>query len=400
MIETIMRLRTIDKINVKGKRVLVRVDFNVAMEDGMIEDDFRIKKAIPTLRLLVRKKAKIILITHFGRPPAGTTNTKARAAFSVRKLARRLAKDIKRPVHFVSESIGPLPHAVVAKMKPGEIVMLENVRFHKGEEQNDEEFARGLASLGDIYVNEAFSVSHRAHASIEMITRFLPSYAGLLLAKEVAVLHRAYMRPKAPLVLAMGGAKIETKIKLIERFFDKADNILLGGMIANHVLQAQGIAVGKSKLNSEIVEKLKKVNWMSTKIHLPVDVVVAKKISVDAISKTVGVGRVAENEFILDIGPDTSALFDHIVANARMIIWNGPLGLSELAPFAAGTEEFARTVAKSKAFTIVGGGDSAASIDKLGLSKKIDFISTGGGAMLEFLAGEPMPGIEALQRKK
>lgn len=395
-----MRLRTIDKAKVKGKRVLVRVDFNVAVEEGMIEDDFRIKKALPTLRLLVRKKAKIILLTHFGRPSLGAMSAKEKKALSAQRLARRLAKDLKRPVRFVSECIGSLPHRVVARMKPGEIVMLENLRFHKGEEKNDEEFARALASLGDIYVNEAFSVSHRAHASVAMITRFLPSYAGLLLAKEIAVLHRAYVKPKTPLVIAMGGAKIETKIKLIERFFDKADNILLGGMIANHVLQAQGIAVGKSKLDKEIVEKLKKVNWMSTKIHLPVDVVVAKRISIDAVGRTVGVGRVAEDEFILDIGPDTAALFDHIVAGARMIIWNGPLGLSELKPFAAGTEAFARTIAKSKAFTIVGGGDSAASIDKLGLSHAIDFISTGGGAMLEFLAGEPMPGIEALQHKQ
>lgn len=394
-----MRLKTIDKVKVRGKRVLVRVDFNVAVENGMIEDDFRIKKAIPTLRLLARKKAKVILITHFGRPPMGAMSAKEKKVFSVERLARRLAKDLKRPVRFVSECIGPLPHRAVARMKPGEIIILENLRFHKGEEQNNEEFARGLASLGDIYVNEAFSVSHREHASVAMITRFLPSYAGLLLAKEVTILHQAYVKPKAPLVIAMGGAKIETKIKLIERFFDKADNILLGGMIANHVLQAQGIAVGKSKLDKEIVEKLKKVNWMSTKIHLPVDVVVAKKVSVDAVGRTVGVGRVAEDEFILDIGPDTAALFDHIVAGARMIIWNGPLGLSELKPFAAGTEAFAHTVAKSKAFTIVGGGDSAASIDKLGLSHKIDFISTGGGAMLEFLAGEPMPGIDALLHK-
>lgn len=396
-----MRLKTIDKVEVKGKRVLVRVDFNVAVDEGMIADDFRIRKAIPTLRLLARKKAKVILITHFGRPPGGgSMNEKERAALSVKRLARRLAKDVGKQVRFVSECVGALPHRAVARMKPGEFVMLENLRFHKGEEQNDEEFARGLASLADLYVNEAFSVSHREHASVAMITRFLPSYAGLLLAKEVAVLHQAYVKPKAPLVIAMGGAKIETKIKLIERFFDKADNILLGGMIANHVLQAQGIAVGKSKLDKEIVEKLKKVNWMSTKIHLPVDVVVAKKVSVDAVGRTVGVGRVAEDEFILDIGPDTAALFDHIVAGARMIIWNGPLGLSELKPFAAGTEAFAYTVAKSKAFTIVGGGDSAASIDKLGLSHKIDFISTGGGAMLEFLAGEPMPGIEALLHKK
>ena len=394
-----MRLKTIEKADVKGKRVLVRVDFNVAVEDGVIEDDFRIKQTIPTLRLLIHKKAKIILLTHFGRP-SGIITAKERKELSVRRLARRLAKDLKKPVRFVSECIGLLPHKAVAKMRQGDIVLLENLRFHKSEEQNNEEFARGLASLGDIYVNEAFSVSHRAHASVAMITRFLPSYAGLLLAKEVAVLHRAYMKPKAPLVIAMGGAKIETKIKLIERFFDKADNILLGGMIANHVLQAQGIAVGKSKLDKEIVEKLKKVNWMSTKIHLPVDVVVAKRISIDAAVRTVGVGRVAENEFILDIGPDTAALFDHIVAGARTIIWNGPLGLSELAPFAAGTDAFARTIAQSKAFTIVGGGDSAASVDKLGLSKKIDFISTGGGAMLEFLAGEPMPGIDALLYKK
>ena len=393
-----MRLRTIEKVNVKNKRVLVRADFNVAIKNGVIEDDFRIKKTIPTLRFLLKQRAKIIIITHLGRPEGDGIH--GDPSMSLRKIARRLSKDIGRPVQFVSECVGKKAESAVAKLKPGEILMLENLRFHKEEEENDPVFAHSLAKLADVYVNEAFSVSHRAHASVDAVTEFLPSYAGILLAEEIKVLHRACMKPRLPLVMVMGGAKIETKIKLIKRFFDTANNILLGGMIANHVLQAQGIAIGKSKLDEEMIGKLKGLELTSSKLHLPVDVVVARKASEDAVAKVSAVGNVEDNEIILDIGPDTIELFSHIVEKARTIIWNGPLGFSEIPQFSHGTFEFAKVVAKSKAFTIVGGGESVAALDALGLSKKIGFISTGGGAMLDLLAGEPMPGIEALMRNK
>lgn len=393
-----MKLRTIEKIDVKNKRVLVRADFNVAIKDGVIEDDFRIKKTIPTLRLLIKKKAKIIIMTHLGRPEGDGIH--GDPSLSVRKIARRLSKDIGRPVKFVSECVGKKAERAAAQLKPGEILMLENLRFHAEEEKNDPVFARALAALADVYVNEAFSVSHRAHASVDAITEYLPSYAGPLLAEEVRVLHHAYMKPKAPLVIAMGGAKIETKIKLIKRFFDKANNILLGGMIANHVLKAQGMAVGRSKLDPALIGKLKELELTSSKLHLPVDVVVAKAPTAEAKSSVTAAGNVEDDELILDIGPDTAELFAHIVEKAKMIIWNGPLGLSEISQFACGTKAFAQAVAKSKAFTIVGGGESVAALDELGLSKKIGFISTGGGAMLDLLAGEPMPGIEALSRNK
>lgn len=398
-----MRLRTIERTNVKNKRVLVRVDFNVAIKNGVIEDDFRIKKAIPTLKFLVKNKAKVIIITHLGRPACehendGSCCSCENPALSVRKIARRLSKDIGKPVKFASECLGKKAASAAARLKPGEMLMLENLRFHKEEEENDATFAQSLASLADIYVNEAFSVSHRAHASVDAVTRFLPSYAGILFAQEVKVLHRAYTKPRLPLAMVMGGAKIETKIKLIKRFFDKADNILLGGMIANHVLKAQGIAVGKSRLDKEMMEKLKELELTSPKLHLPVDVVVATETTKEAKAKVSAVGNVEDDELILDIGPDTIDLFSHIAEKAKTIIWNGPLGFSEIPQFSTGTFEFAKAIAQSKAFTIVGGGESVAALDELGLSKKIGFISTGGGAMLDFLAGEPMPGIEALVR--
>ncbi|MEK7097837.1 MAG: phosphoglycerate kinase, partial [Patescibacteria group bacterium] len=280
----------------------------------------------------------------------------------------------------------------------GEVLMLENLRFHHEEEANDEIFASRLAALADLYTNEAFSVSHRAHASVSAITRFLPSYAGFVLAEEVRILHNTYEKPKHPLVIVMGGAKVETKLKLIQRFFDKADDILLGGLIANQVLKIKGIGIGKSRFDEEIGKKLKELNWTSPKLHLPVDVVVAKEISKDAWIRTIGVGSVNDDEFILDIGSDTIELFSNIAGSAKTIIWNGPLGFSELSNLATGSVEFAKALARNKSFKVVGGGDSIAILDQHDLYDKMDFVSTGGGAMLEFLAGEPMPGIEALIR--
>ena len=394
-----MRLRTIEKADVKNKRVLVRVDFNVAMERGVVKDDFRVRRVVPTLRALLQKRAKVILMSHLGRPHEAGEKAGGAARLGLKKVSVQLEKDLRHKVRFVSECVGPRAERAASTLKSGEVLLLENLRFYEGEEMNDDAFASRLAVLGDVFVNEAFSVSHRNHASVVAITRFLPSYAGPQLAEEVKVLHQVYARPKLPLVMVMGGAKVETKARLIRRFFDRATNILLGGIIANAVLQMQGAAIGKSKLDPVTEERLSDLNWMSTKLHLPVDVVVAKEISASAWVKTVGVGNVKDDEIILDIGLDTVHLFSGIAASARTIVWNGPLGYSELPPFAVGTAEFAKAVAASKAFTIVGGGETAAIIDKLGLAGSINFISTGGGAMLEYLAGDSLPGIEALVHK-
>lgn len=393
-----MRLRTIDKAEVSGKKVLVRVDFNVAMEHGKVEDDFRIKHALPTLLQLLKKKAKVILIAHLGRPENARTQ-RERQKLSLEHILSRIEKDMRRTVRFVPDCVGEKARAAADALGAGEVLLLENLRFHPEEEANDKSFARDLASLADLYVNEAFSVSHRAHASVEAITRCLPSYAGLELAREVRVLHQAYLNPELPLVVAMGGAKVETKARLIKRFSDKATHVLLGGIIANAVLEMHGIAIGRSKLDPETAERIKGLDWLSTKIHLPVDVVVAKEMSGSSRSNVVGVGNVSTDKFILDVGPDTIKLFAKIVASAGTIIWNGPLGYSELPAFAEGTMEFAKAVAASKAFKIIGGGESVSAVDKLGLSDSIDFISTGGGAMLEFLSGDALPGIEALRIK-
>lgn len=416
-----MQLNTIDKADIRGKKVLLRVDFNVSTFAGKITDDFRIKRALPTIEYLLENEAKVIIASHFGRPrpcsaltfkndnsssqgrgrppEESADNTKEREKFSMRPIAECLAQDLRYPVEFVSECVGEEAEKAVERMKTGDILVLENLRFHQGEEANDSNFAAKLAKLADVYVNDAFSVSHRSHASVSAITTFLPSYAGFLLAKEVEILRDAYENPKKPLVMAVGGGKIETKIKLIKRFFDKSDNILLGGIVGNFVLHAKGIAIGKSQIGKNLEIEADGLNWTSPKLHLPVDVIVADEISENARTKKVGVGKVGDNEIILDIGPDTVELFSEVARSAGTIIWNGPLGFSELPNFAEGTAAFAKAVAESGAFKIVGGGDSIAVIDKLGLSDRIDFISTGGGAMLEFLSGEPMPGIEALTHK-
>lgn len=395
-----MRLRTIDKADARNKKVLMRVDFNVSVEDGKIADDFRIRRVVPTIKYLLKQRAKIILITHFGRPTEELKlNKKEQARFGLRSIAKRLEKDLGHKVLFASDCVGDKAQRASSSLKSGEVLMLENLRFHLEEEKNDKVFASRLAAMADIYVNEAFSVSHRAHASVSAVTQFLPSYAGLVLAEEVRILHNTYEKPKHPLVIVMGGAKVETKLKLIQRFFEKADDILLGGLIANQVLKIKGIGIGKSKIDEEASKKLKELNWTSPKLHLPVDVVVAKEVSKDAWIKTVGVGSVGDDEFVLDIGADTIELFSRIADSAKTIIWNGPLGFSELPNFAVGTAEFAGAIARDKAFKVVGGGDSIAILDQHGLYDKMDFVSTGGGAMLEFLAGEPMPGIEALQVK-
>lgn len=390
-----MKIKTIKGVPIRNKKVLLRVDFNVSVEGSKITDDFRIKRSLPTIKYLLKSKAKIIIITHFGRP-LHLKDGMSKKSFSLHEIAKQLEKDLGHKVKFIPDCIGTKAQKVALAVKAGEIIMLENLRFHKEEEENDPVFASKLAALADIYVNDAFSVCHRAHASVSAITKFIPSYSGFLLAEEIKVLHGVYVKPKLPLVIAVGGMKIDTKAKLIKRFFSKTSSIMLGGAIANFVLKVKGIAIGKSRLDYVTSEELKDLDWTSTKLHLPLDVVVAKEISPTAWVKTVAVGNVQDNEIILDIGPETVELFSTIVASAGTIIWNGPLGFTELPTFAVGTTKFAQALSASKAYTVVGGGDSVVLIDTLKLYDTINFVSTGGGAMLEFLSGEPMPGIDSL----
>lgn len=380
----------------------MRVDFNVAMNKGKVTEDFRIKAALPTINYLRKQRAKIILISHLGEPTpfkslGGEWVSDSRAKeFSLAPVAKYLSKILNKKIKFLSDCIGEKTQAEIAQMKNGEILVLENVRFYKEEEKNDDAFAKQLAQNADYFVNDAFAVSHRNHASVVAITRYLPSCAGFLLANEVEVLTKAYTHPKKPLCIVIGGSKISTKINLILRFFDKADHILIGGALANTLLSIKGYAIGKSKTEKDIEEKLNGLDLTSTKIHLPIDTIVAKEISDKAKTQIKGAGSIEEDELILDLGPDTINLFNNIINKSKMVIWNGPLGLFEVKKFSKGTTEFAKNLVKANAFTIIGGGDTIAAADNLKLLNKFDFVSTGGGAMLDFLAGDELPGIEAL----
>lgn len=399
-------LKTLSKINPKklqGKRVLVRVDFNVAIEKKKITEDFRIKAVLPTIDYLRKQKAKVILMSHLGEPKpfksltGGWINDPQAKEFSLEPIAKYLAKLTKRKIRFVSDCIGDKVEKEIAGMKGGEVLVLENVRFYKEELSNNEEFAKEIAKNADCYVNDAFAVCHRRHASVVAITKYLPSCAGFLLSNEIEVLEKAYTHPKKPLTIVMGGGKISTKLNLILRFFEKADHILIGGAIANTLLQAKGFAIGKSKADGEAVQQLRTLDLTSTKLHLPIDVVVAKEISEKADIKIKGAGNVADDELILDLGPDTIRLFNSIIQESKMVIWNGPLGLFEVKKFAKGTNEFSKNLIKASAFTIIGGGDTISAVDKLKILDKFDFVSTGGGAMLDFLSDAELPGVEALK---
>jgi 3-phosphoglycerate kinase len=387
-------LRSIRDIDVQNKRVLVRVDFNVDLDaDGNVVDDFRIRAALTTIKYLLENGAKIILMSHLG-DPKGVVNED----LSLYPVRRKLAELLGRPVIGVRDCVGLAAEEAVSKIQPGMVLLLENLRFHKEEKENNNEFAESLAMLGDVYVNDAFAVCHRNHASVSAITKFLPSYAGLLLEKEVGVLEKAMKNPDHPLVVIMGGAKISTKVKLIKNFLDKADHILLGGALANTVLCAQGLAVGDSVVEEEMVEAVKDFNLTDTKIHLPVDTVVSEDKSGKGKIKIASVGNTGPRELILDIGPETVELFSKIISSAKMIVWNGPMGLFETDQFSRGTKEIIQAIAASNAFSIAGGGETIVYLDKTGLAGKFSHISTGGGAMLDFLAGDKLPGIEALER--
>jgi len=387
-------MKTLKDFNFKNKRVLVRCDFNVPLDEkGSILDDFRIRQTIPTIKYLVKEGAKVILISHLDDP-------KGRIVENLRltPLQEKLMEYLDLSVVKANDCIGPEVEGWLKEMKEGEILLLENIRFHKGEEENDENFAKELAKLGDTYINDAFSVCHRAHASVVGIPKFLPSGMGLLLEKEIKVLSNVLEKPWRPLVAIIGGVKISTKIKLIEKFLEIADHLLLGGEIANTILSGKGILVGRPLPEKEVLEKIEKIDLTNLKLHLPVDGIISLKERKEDFLREGAIGTFKKEEGVFDIGSETRAIFEKIIKTAKMIIWNGPLGLFEDERFEKGTREVALEIARNHtAFKIIGGGETIEAVTKFGLLDKFDHVSTGGGAMLEFLAGEKLPGIEVLK---
>lgn len=387
--------KIITDIDVNGKRVLVRVDFNVPIKDGEVTDDTRIKAALPTIRYLMDHGAAVILCSHLGRPKEGPE-----AKYSMRPTAVRLAELLGKEVAFAEDCIGPLAEKAAGQLKYGQVLVLENTRFHKGEEKNDPQIAQGLAKLADIYVNDAFGSAHRAHASTEGVARLLPAVSGFLMEKEIQYLGKAIAEPKKPFVAILGGAKVSDKIGVIRNLLGKADTILIGGGMANTFFKAQGYPTGDSLVEEEALETARQlIAEGRDRLRLPVDLVIAQAFEAEAPSKVIDTGPVPDGWRILDVGNRTVDAFGKVIQSAGTVVWNGPMGVFEFPRFAQGTFGIARAVADSQAVSIVGGGDSVAAINQSGLADKITHISTGGGASLEMLEGLELPGVAALQDK-
>jgi len=387
--------KTIRDIDVRGKKVLVRVDFNVPLKDGVVGDDTRIRAAIPTINYLLENGAAVILCSHLGRPKGGPE-----AKYSLAPVAAHLAGLLGKKVSFAEDCIGPKAEEAAAALKPGDVLVLENTRFHAEEEANDPGMAKQLASLAEVFVNDAFGTAHRAHASTEGVTHYLPGVAGFLLEKEIRYLGQTIADPQRPFVAIMGGAKISDKIGVIKNLLQKADAILIGGGMANTFLKAKGFAMADSLVEDEsLPTALSLMDEGAGKIHLPVDMVLADKFEAEAATRTTAVGNVPDGWRILDIGPETVKAFGEVIKTAGTVVWNGPMGVFEFPKFAEGTYGVARLVAESKAVSVIGGGESVAAIQQSGLADKITHISTGGGASLEMLEGLELPGVAALQDK-
>lgn len=391
-----MDKKTVRDLDVAGKKVLVRVDFNVPLNDkGEITDDTRITASLPTIQYLLEQKAAVILMAHLGRPKG-----QVKPELSLAPVAKHLGKLLGKKILFAPDCVGEAAQAAASKLKPGHILLLENLRFHKEEEKNDMEFAEKLASLADLYVNDGFGVSHRAHASVEGVTHFLPAAAGFLLEKEIQYVGQAVTNPLHPFVAIIGGAKVSDKIGVISNLLDKVDTLLIGGGMANTFLAAQGYKMGKSLVEEDKLdlakELLAKAKKNKVNMLLPTDLVMAAAYAPDAEHVTEKVKNLNQAYMALDIGAETSKAYAEALADAKMIVWNGPMGVFEMDAFCKGTEAVAKAVAKSRATSIVGGGDSVAAIEKLGLAKRITHISTGGGASLEYLEGKVLPGVAAL----
>ena len=390
-------MRSIRDVDLKDKRVLMRVDFNVPMDDnGSIIDDARIKAAIPTIEYILGQGASLVLMSHLGRPKA-----KPDPKYSLKGVALHLGNLLHKQVIMADDCIGPAVQEMVGKLSPGQILMLENVRFHPGEEKNDPEFSAQLAQLGDIYVNDAFGTAHRAHSSTAGIADYLPAYAGLLLENEVNMLRKVLEHPECPRMAILGGAKVSDKLGLIRNLLNKLDVLLVAGGIGNTFLAARGMKVGKSICEMDLLQECRNLLELADKkgkhILMPVDVVVAPELSADAPAQIVDIDAIPDDMMIVDIGPKTIRGFSMAISKAHTIIWNGPVGVYEYQQFAVGTEAIAHAIAASHAVSVIGGGDSAAAIHKLGLEKEITHISTGGGATLEFLEGIELPGVKSCE---
>jgi phosphoglycerate kinase len=387
---------TVDRVELAGKRVFLRVDFNVPLEDGRVGEDTRIRAALPTIELCLKAGAAVLLASHLGRPKGAPD-----PRYSLRPVATKLEELLGRPVPLLPDCVGPEVEAAAAALKPGEAVLIENLRFHAEEEANDPAFARRLASLADVYVNDAFAAAHRAHASTEGIARILhPAAAGLLMARELEALGRIFESPERPVMTVLGGAKVSDKLGLVEHLLARVDAVLIGGGMAYTFLAALGHNVGRSLLEPDRIEAaraiLGRARALGVRVRLPVDLVVARgPDSVEGI-RVVSVRDMPGDLMGLDIGPATVAQFTALLASAKTIVWNGPLGVFEKAPFSAGTLGIARAVAASAAFSVMGGGDTVAAVHQAGMAEKIGYISTGGGAFLEFLEGRTLPGVAAL----
>jgi len=396
-----MKKITIDDLNLKGKRVLVRVDFNVPIENGKVADDTRIRESLPTIRKIIESGGKAILISHLGRPKGFDEK------YSLKPIAEHLSKLLGISVKFTPDCIGEEVRKMVSELKEGEVLLLENVRFHPEEEKNDENFAKELASIADVYINDAFGSAHRAHASTEGVARFVKETAiGYLMKKEIEYLSKALTNPEKPYVAILGGAKVSDKIQVIKNLMDKVDAFLIGGGMANTFLKAKGYEVGKSLVENDKIELAKEIlseaEKRNIKFILPVDCVIASEFSNNANFEITSVDKVKPDWMILDIGPKTIETFKDVLKDAKTVVWNGPMGVFEFDNFAKGTFEIAKVLAEitSKgAVTIVGGGDSASAISRAGLSDKVSHVSTGGGASLEFLEGKELPGISAIKDK-
>lgn len=390
-----MDKKSIRDVELAGKRIFCRVDFNVPMQDGVITDDTRIRAAVPTIRYLIDAGAKVILASHFGRPK-GQVVEEMRLTPVAAHLSRLLDRDVQK----LDESVGEQVQAAVAQMNNGDVVLLENVRFHAGEEKNDPELAKQFAALADLFVNDAFGAAHRAHASTAGIAQYIPAVAGLLMEKEIRFLGGALTRPERPFTAIVGGAKVKDKIAVIENLLTKVDNLIIGGGMANTFLKAQGHEIGASLCEDDKLDLarslMEQAKERGVNLLMPVDVVVADRFAADAAKQTVSVEAIADGWMALDIGPKTVELFQRAIVDSKTVVWNGPMGVFEMDAFAQGTIGVAMAMKACAGTTIIGGGDSVAAVEKAGVAEEMTHISTGGGASLEFMEGKELPGVAVL----
>ncbi|MFD1773893.1 phosphoglycerate kinase [Paenibacillus rhizophilus] len=393
-----MSKKSVRDVEVTGKRVFVRVDFNVPLEDGKITDDTRIRETLPTIKYLIENGAKIILASHMGRPKGQFVDS-----MRLTPAAERLSVLLGKPVAKADEAVGEAVKAKIAELKEGDVLVLENVRFYPGEEKNDPELAKQFSELADLFVNDAFGAAHRAHASTEGIAHYLPAVSGLLMEKELNVLGKALSNPERPFTAIIGGSKVKDKIDVIDNLLTLADNVLIGGGLSYTFSKAQGHEVGKSLLDEEKIDTalgfIEKAKKLGKNFLLPVDAVVADKFGADANTKTVDISEIPADWMGLDIGPKTAAMYADVIKNSKLVVWNGPMGVFEIDIFAEGTKAVAEACAKTEGYTVIGGGDSAAAAEKFKLADQMDHISTGGGASLEFMEGKALPGVVALNDK-